>query len=420
MNPRTHSFFRCPARFDSMVAQNEDRDILEDNVNTHYYGSIISDNDRDGVREHTSLISAGNDAKDNECTTRPTQRHGALQDEIKGMTKLAIPVIITYLLEMFPGIVTIILVGRVQYDNDIDTDIISHGHISEYGALQKKLHLDAASLSVMFINVVALSPAFGLLTAMDTLCSQAHGASQPQLMGTYSLTGMVVISFVFLLSTFIIWNTSYILIHLGQPIEVSNMAGSFILYMLPGVPFLYLYELIRKVGQSRNEVMPMLVSAIVSNLVNGILGYYLVHDTDWGWEGAAIARSVGNVLTVPTVILCMMGEERKDKSGKDHNVVSSSHMEVNDDEWGTQRYLEVDNDNRTSEHGMNVNDIHNDKEFVKHLVDGFVISEGLSAKAIVDFLHLGFPGMLQVMFEWYVWYIKTVFHLSNSRQQIYF
>ena len=99
-----------------MVAQNEDRDILEDNVNTHYYGSIISDNDRDGVREHTSLISAGNDAKDNECTTRTTLLKDTelLQPEIKRMTKLPIPVIITYLLEMFPGIVTIILVGRVQ------------------------------------------------------------------------------------------------------------------------------------------------------------------------------------------------------------------------------------------------------------------------------------------------------------------
>ena len=387
-----------------MVAQYEDRDILEDN-NTHYYGSIISENDRNGDREqHTPLVPVGNDAKD-ECTTPALLKDTELlQDEIKGMTKLAIPVIITYLLEMFPGIVTIILVGRVEYKNEIAYDMSDNN-----GALQKKLHLDAASLSVMFINVVALSPAFGLLTAMDTLCSQAHGASQPQLMGTYSLTGMVVISIVFLLSTIIIWNTSTILIHLGQPIEVSNMAASFILYMLPGVPFLYLYELIRKVGQSRNEVMPMLVSAIVSNLVNGIVGYYLVHDTDWGWEGAAIARSVGNVVTVPTVILCMMREERKDESGKDQ-------MEVDDDEWGIQRYLEVDNDNRTTEHGMNGNDIHKEnetKEFLKHLVNGFVISEGLSVQAIVEFLTLGFPGMLQVMFEWYVWYIKSVFHLLS-------
>ena len=343
-----------------MVAQYEERGVSSDNAK-HHYGSVLSSEEGNINESGQPLL------KDTEL----------LQDELAGMTKLAIPVIITYLLEMFPGIITIILVGRVEYAEEDDNDA-------------EKLsvaHLDAASLAVIFVNVVALSPAFGLLTAMDTLCSQAHGADQPQLMGTYSLTGFAVISIVFLSSTILIWNASAILIYLGQPIAVSHMAGEFIIYMLWGIPFLYVYELIRKVGQSRNEVMPMLISTILCNLVNGFLGYYLVHYTEWGWFGAAVARSVGNFITVPTIVICTI-------IGGDTGRSKDYHVAASFGDWDTQQYLEVEaavNNDKDNEE---------DKEFLQHLVEGFVIKEGLSAKAIIEFLSLGFPGMLQTMFEW--------------------
>ncbi len=75
-----------------------------------------------------------------------------LQDEIKGMTNLGVPIIFAYLLDMIPDIFTIIIVGRVVYDDEVEG--------GETSNLQK-LHLDAAALAVMFINVVALSPGLG-------------------------------------------------------------------------------------------------------------------------------------------------------------------------------------------------------------------------------------------------------------------
>jgi Na+-driven multidrug efflux pump len=72
------------------------------------------------------------------------------------MTNLAVPTIITSFLEMLPGIVTIILVGRAEYDSDVGDDIEG-----EMTTSMKQLHLDAAALAVMIMNVVALSPAFG-------------------------------------------------------------------------------------------------------------------------------------------------------------------------------------------------------------------------------------------------------------------
>ena len=88
---------------------------------------------------------------------RFSDKHALFRDEARRMTRLAVPVVVTYLFQMMPSVITIILVGRVE------------NVAEEYTT---KLHLDAASLSVLFVNLVFLAPAFGLLTALDTLCAQ--------------------------------------------------------------------------------------------------------------------------------------------------------------------------------------------------------------------------------------------------------
>ena len=234
----------------------------------------------------------------------------------------------------------------------------------------------------------------GMLTAMDTLCSQAFGASQTSKMGTYSLTGIAVISFMFLFSSVLMWNTSSILIALGQPVAVSYMAGDFIRDLMLGVPFLCIYELIQKVSQSRNETRPMLISTLMCNIINLGLGYYLVNWTNRGWKGAAVAHAVGEFVKVPTVLLCMAIIGLGGDSGESDD---TSDYSTKCNPQDTQHYLEVDSgadDEDESEE--------DDIEFLHHIWEGFVISEALSPSAIIEFLRIGVPGMLQVMFEWWV------------------
>jgi Na+-driven multidrug efflux pump len=229
---------------------------------------------------------------------------------------------------------------------------------------------------------------------MDTLCSQAFGASQISKMGTYSLTGMAVTAVVFLFSGVLVLHASSILIALGQPAEVSYMAGDFIRYLLPGVLFINIYKLVQKVSQSRNEARPMLITAVVYNAVNLGLGYYLVRWTTYGWIGAAVARTVANFLTVPTVLVCMAIGTGNPVEGKDNTDLSR-----NVDEWKTQRYLEVDAGDGTD--NQKNDSEKDDSEFLRHIWEGFVVSEALSSSAIMEFLRIGVPGMLQVMFEWW-------------------
>jgi MATE family multidrug resistance protein len=49
--------------------------------------------------------------------------------------------------------------------------------------------LDVAALATMFTAVTGLSIGLGMATALDTLASQAAGAGQPHLIGTYIQRG---------------------------------------------------------------------------------------------------------------------------------------------------------------------------------------------------------------------------------------
>jgi MATE family multidrug resistance protein len=119
--------------------------------------------------------------------------------------------------------------------------------------------------------------------------------------------------------------------------------------MLPGLPFLYAYELLRKLSQARNETVPMIVSAVVCLLVNVGSGYYMVSYTRLGWFGAALARTLGTMTMVPTVFVGMY---------------------------------------------------YTDREFLAHVWSGFRVEEAITKKAITKFLSLGIPGALQLMLEW--------------------
>jgi len=88
---------------------------------------------------------------------------------------------------------------------------------------------------------------------------------------------------------------------------------------------------------------------LISVLVNAVSGYYLVNYTSLGWLGAAVARTVGNMIMFPIVFVGM--------------------------------YF-------------------TDREFLSHVWAGFQVKEAITKQAISKFLNLGVPGMLQLVFEW--------------------
>ncbi|TMW59206.1 hypothetical protein Poli38472_007351 [Pythium oligandrum] len=203
--------------------------------------------------------------------------------EFKSLCELSYPVIFTYVLEFLPGIVSMTLVGHMD-------------------SPKTKEYVDGVSLSTMFMNLTGVAFGFGLATAMDTLCSQAYGAGKPMKMGIYFQCGILVLGFTVIPVFLLNWFTDRFLLWMGQPAEVAMLAGRFSRLILPGIPFLYVYELFKKLLQAQNVVKPMVYIAILSNVVNIVLGVYLTWYTSLGYDGAAIARTISNVV-LPTALI---------------------------------------------------------------------------------------------------------------------
>ncbi|RLN89731.1 hypothetical protein BBJ28_00014867 [Nothophytophthora sp. Chile5] len=190
---------------------------------------------------------------------------------------LAYPVVVTYTLEYLPGLVCIVLVGHIDSP---DT----------------KRYVAAATLSTMFTNVSALSIGFGLTSALDTLCSQAYGAGKLDKLGLYLQAALIVVGACLIPVFLMNWHAGYFLTLFGQDPEVARLAGEFSRVTVFGVPFLFTYEMFRKLLQAQNVVRPMVLFALAGTCVNVFGGYFLTYHTSLGFHGAALSRTLGYIV----------------------------------------------------------------------------------------------------------------------------
>ncbi|KDO30696.1 hypothetical protein SPRG_04598 [Saprolegnia parasitica CBS 223.65] len=191
--------------------------------------------------------------------------------EIIALLHLAGPMFATFLLEILPGFLSVVLVGH-----------INSPHTKEF--------VDAATMSTVFFNVCGLSIGVGLATAMDTLCSQCVGAGKEHLLGMYLQSGFVALLLAYVPMLVLNWHTTYFLEALGQDPMVATLAGDFSCITIFSLPLIFVYELLKKVLQAQEIVSPMVYIAVLGNTVFVAVGYYLCYFTDIGFLGAAYAR----------------------------------------------------------------------------------------------------------------------------------
>ncbi|EEY63040.1 Multidrug/Oligosaccharidyl-lipid/Polysaccharide (MOP) Flippase Superfamily [Phytophthora infestans T30-4] len=230
------------------------------------------------TRDSETDIESGILLEEEETDTLPE-----IKTEILKLITLANPVIFTYVLEFFPALVSMTLVGH------LDSPLT-------------KQYLDGVALSTMVLNLTAIGVGFGLATAMDTLCSQAYGAGKPKKLGIYLQSGLIVLGVVMIPVFFINWYTEALLLMIGQHAQVAAFAGRFSQILLPGIPAMYVYEMLKKVMQAQNVVLPMVYIAVISNVLNLVLGVYLTFYTSLGFDGTAIAR----LLSEMALPLCLI------------------------------------------------------------------------------------------------------------------
>ncbi|CAN8275717.1 unnamed protein product [Cochlearia groenlandica] len=185
--------------------------------------------------------------------------------------------------------------------------IMMVGHLGE-------LYLSSTAIAVSFCSVTGFSLAFGLASALETLCGQAYGAKQYEKLGVHTYTAILSL-FIVCVPLSILWSyLGVILSFIGQDPMVSQEAGKFATWLIPALfGYTTLQPLVR-FFQAQSLILPLIMSSISSLCCHIVLCWSLIFKVRLGSLGAAIAISVSYWLNVAVLGLYMRFSSRCSES----------------------------------------------------------------------------------------------------------
>ncbi|PRQ40143.1 putative multi antimicrobial extrusion protein [Rosa chinensis] len=185
--------------------------------------------------------------------------------ESKKLWFLAGPAIFTSLCQYSLGAVTQVFAGQVS-----------------------TLDLAAVSIENSVIAGFSFGALLGMGSALETLCGQAVGAGQLDMLGIYMQRSWVILNATSVVLCFLYIFAQQILYGIGQTAAISKAAGVFAIYMIPQ---LFAYAMVfplAKFLQSQSKMMVMAVIAAVTLILHTVFSWLLMLKLGWGLVGAAV------------------------------------------------------------------------------------------------------------------------------------
>lgn len=227
-------------------------------VNQAQYGTLLGPGDSESLLDPEGGI-------EEEATTARL--------EAGLLFKYSVPCVGTYFLQYAFTLTTIFVVG----------------HIGTH-------ELGAVSLATMTANSTGLAVYEGLATALDTLCAQAYGSGQKELVGLH-LQRMVMFMLAATVPIGAVWLCSrWILVALVPEAEVAHLAGWYLSLLLAGAPGYAIFEAGKRFMQAQGLFDASLFVLLIATLINIVLNYVFVFVFQWGLLGAAAATVMSNNL----------------------------------------------------------------------------------------------------------------------------
>ncbi|KAL0364204.1 UNVERIFIED_CONTAM: protein DETOXIFICATION 32 [Sesamum angustifolium] len=125
-------------------------------------------------------------------------------------------------------------------------------------------------------------------SALETLCGQAYGAGQMDMLGVYMQRSCVVLLTTSLPLTFLYIFAEPILLLLGQKEDLSRAAGRFSLWMIPQ---LYAYAMnfpISRFLQAQSKIMAMAWISAAGLVLHVFFSWLIMLKLRWGMAGGAV------------------------------------------------------------------------------------------------------------------------------------
>ncbi|XP_050220706.1 protein DETOXIFICATION 24-like isoform X2 [Mercurialis annua] len=209
---------------------------------------------------------------------------GRFVEESKKLWKIALPAVIS----------RVTLFGMY---------VVTQAFIGHIGNLQLASYALIQIILIRFAHGILL----GMTSAIDTLCGQAFGAKQYQMLGIYLQRSLIInLSVATLILPVFIFSTSIFRL-LGQEENISEAAGSISLYFIPNLYFIAFHVSIQRYlqAQLKNAIVGW-VSA-VSFLVHVVLSWIFVNKLSLGVAGAMWAMIVSTWVTLIGEVVYVLG-----------------------------------------------------------------------------------------------------------------
>ncbi|KAF7584251.1 MATE efflux family protein [Clavispora lusitaniae] len=190
--------------------------------------------------------------------------------ELKMLVRYSAPLVITFVLEHFFSIVCLLVVGHLGKDE-----------------------LAAVSLASM-TSTITFAIFEGIATALDTLCPQAYGAGNYELVSTHVQRCFVFSLVVYLPCALMWWNSNLLLQFVISSPKVLELTTQFLRILILGGPAYIFFENFKRFLQAQGIFEAGTGVLFVSAPINIFLSWFLVWDSKYGigYVGAPIATAI--------------------------------------------------------------------------------------------------------------------------------
>lgn len=211
----------------------------------------------------------------------------AVRSELKTLTRLSAPVVLSQVGFMFTGVVDTLMLGRVSVDALAASAV---GNMWSWGWLSLGL---------------------GVVMGLDPLISQAHGRGDGRAAGLGLQRGIIVALLISIPIAVMQLLTGPGLLLLNQDPEVSKLAAQYNLIKLPTIPCFLVYSAMRQYLQARTLMSPATWVIWIGNVFNALANWVLIFGNlgfpAMGLEGAAWASALTTAWLVVGLWLWIAG-----------------------------------------------------------------------------------------------------------------
>ncbi|KAL7087030.1 hypothetical protein ACP275_13G040100 [Erythranthe tilingii] len=227
-----------------------------------------------------------------DTTLTPWRRfQKAIVIELRSLFRLAGPAVLVYLLNSVVSMSTQIFCGHLG-----------------------NLELAASALGNNGVQLLAYGLMLGMGSAVETLCGQAYGAQQYEMLGIYMQRSVILLMLTGIPLTFIYIFSKPLLILLGESDRVASAAALFVYGLIPQI-FAYAANFaIQKFLQAQSIVNPSAYISAGALVVHILMTWIALYVFNWGLLGAGLVLSLSWWIIVIAQFVYILTSERCKKT----------------------------------------------------------------------------------------------------------